>query len=283
LRETTEWFLKKNKTIIIIGGTQDLTVPAFEALTETRKKVNLTVCDAMLDFDINEIDYNSRAWLNQITVGHKKNLEDLTIMGIQNYLITESLENKIKKDFYEIIRLSEIRGDELKRTEVPLRDSDILSFDMRSISGNFTFAENIVSPHGIAPYEACKICHYAGLSPKLSIFGVFETIINDKFTFLNYSALSAQMIWHFIEGIIGRFPDFPEENADIYKTYMVILDAVGKEIRFYNNNTNDRWWMEVPSDKGVNKIISCDHEEYLKAMDNEIPDKWWRVLMKNRE
>jgi hypothetical protein len=204
-------------------------------------------------------------------------------MGIQNYLVTEQLENKIKKEYFDIIRLSEIRGDCLKNAEVPLRDADIFSFDIRSIAGKNTFAENIVSPHGIEPHEACKICNYAGLSDKLTVFGLFETTINDKQENLINVTLAAQMIWHFIEGVMGRFSDFPAQEASIYKNYIVFLDTVGKEIMFYNNDMNGRWWMEVPVDEGENKIFSCNHDEYLKAMDNELPDKWWRLFMKSRK
>ena len=283
LKETAKWFLNKNKILIILGGTQELTVPVFEYLASIKNKVNLTVCDAMIDLDFSRKDFSSRAWLQIITENYKKSLEDLTIMGVQNYLITEQLENYINKEYHDIIRLSDIRGANMNKSEVPLRDSDIISLDFRTIVGKNTFSENIVSPHGIEPYEACKLCHYAGLSEKLSVMGLFETTIDNKTENAPNAALAAQMLWHFMDGVAGRNYDFPSENSIIYKNYMVFLESVGKEIRFHNNSANGRWWMEVPADEGENKIFSCNHEEYLIAMDNELPDKWWRLFMKNRK
>ena len=280
LQEVSDWFLKKNKKIIVLGGTQDLTIPLYKALTNVKNRVIVTACDAMIDLDIEGDDFSSRAWINKLFSEKKESLSDLTLLGIQNYLVSERLENIINERFYDIMRLSEIRGDGIKNAEIPLRDSDLFSFDFRSIKEKHSFAGNIASSHGLEPYEACKLCHYAGMSSKLSILGLFEATMNENEESLSNAALSAQMIWHFIDGISERFSDFPSYENNRYKRYVVFLDAADIEIQFYNNETNGRWWFEIPSVKVENKIFSCDHNDYLKAMGNEIPDKLWRLFMR---
>lgn len=278
LQEIAEWFLKKNKTIIVIGGSHDLTVPLFDALETVKNKISITVCDAMIDLDIEGKNFSSRAWLNKLNRSKKDSLEDLTLTGIQNYLISENLENKIRDRYFDIIRLSELRGNGIKKSEIPLRDSDLFSFDFRAIKGKYSFSQDITSPHGLEPYEACKMCHYAGLSCKLSVLGLFETS-DDNPENQNNSVLAAQMIWHFIEGLSGRYYDIPSQEDSRYKKFVVFLEIFGKDVQFYNNQLNGRWWFEVPTEQGDKKIFSCDHEDYLKAMENELPDKFWRLYM----
>jgi len=280
LQEVAEFFLKSGKTLIVLGGTQDLTIPLYNALETVKKNVIVTVCDSMIDFDISGKDFSSRAWINSFT-GNNKPPDDLTIMGIQNYLVSESLENEIKNNFFEILRLSEIRGNNLKKAEVPLRDSDLFSFDQRAVVGKFAFGEKIASPHGLEPYEACKICQYAGLSDKLSVMGIFEVTSETKLYGFNNEALAAQMVWHFMEGVSERYADCPSTENLNYKNYSAFLETSRKEIQFFNNETNGRWWMETPSQDGKNKIVSCNYEDYVKALENEFPEKWWRLFMKN--
>ncbi|MCL2072752.1 MAG: PorP/SprF family type IX secretion system membrane protein [Marinilabiliaceae bacterium] len=282
LKEVTERFLKKNNTLIIVGGTQDLTVPAYEALSNIRKSIIISVIDAMIDIDVTGKDFSSRAWVNKILDhNNKESLEDLIFLGTHSYLLSESIVKAIKSNYYDIQLLSEIRGIDLNKTEVSIRDSDIFSFDFRSIIGKDAFAPNIASPHGIEPYEACKLCRYAGLSDNLSIIGIFEVTAETGKNKYNNPALAAHMIWHFIDGMRGRSADFPDPEHKRYKNYIVYLDAAEKEIRFYNNEANGRWWMEVPSENNNKKIFSCTQDEYLKAKNNEFPDKWWRLFMKN--
>ena len=281
LKEVTERFLRKNNTVIVIGGTQDLTVPLYEALAKVRKKTVVSVCDAMIDLDISGNDFTSRAWVQKlIEHNNKESLEDLIFLGPHSYLLSESIVKKIKSNYFEIQLLSEIRGNDLNKTEVVLRDSDLFSFDFRAIIGKDAYAPNTPSPHGIEPWEACKLCRYAGLSDKTSVIGIFEVTPETGKLKSTNPALAAQMIWHFIDGAMGRCADFPDPEHKRYKNYIVYLDAAEKDIRFYNNETNGRWWMEVPCGENK-KIFSCNSEEYLKAKNNEFPDKWWRLYLKN--
>ncbi|MDZ7847857.1 MAG: hypothetical protein U5L96_14460 [Owenweeksia sp.] len=56
--------------------------------------------------------------------------------------------------------------------------------------------------------EACAICRYAGLSDKVSSFGIYEN--NPDLDHNGQSShLLAQMIWYFIEGYVNRKGDYP--------------------------------------------------------------------------
>lgn len=278
LKEVTAWFLEKNMVVVIIGGTQDMTFPVFSTLTKFINNVNLVVGDAMLDLDIHNQDFSSRSWINKII--EEDNLNDLTVLGIQNYLVSQAQENYLLGKHFDLIRLGDIRGPGVSKTEAPLRDSNLVSIDLRMVKGQYQFNEKVLSPHGIEHHDACKISRYAGLSDQLKVFGLFEVASGDSFGMQNI-ALASQLIWHFIDGFLGRYRDFPTRNLDEYKYYVVHLEEFGDGLKFFQNQINGRWWMEVPSAEG-NRVVSCNYDDYRKALRNEIPDKWWRFFRKHR-
>jgi len=49
---------------------------------------------------------------------------------------------------------------------------------------------------------------------------------------------------------------------------------------FYREPDSDRWWFEVQSVSGEVLEIACSVEEYNKAAQNEIPERWLRFLQK---
>jgi hypothetical protein len=44
----------------------------------------------------------------------------------------------------------------------------------------------------------------------------------------------------------------------------------------------ERWWMEVPSisNEKESLMISCTPEDYTKATEQEIPDRWWKTYQR---
>jgi len=93
--------------------------------------------------------------------------------------------------------------------------------------------------------------------------------------------LGSQMVWHFLDGYLGRYKDFPVRNLDEYKYYVVHLEEFEEGLRFYQNPSNGRWWMEVPSEPET-IVVACEYDDYQKALRNEIPEKWWRFFLKSR-
>jgi formiminoglutamase len=281
LREVVAFFLNHKSTIVILGGTQDITLPAFQALAGSMSGINLAVGDAMLDVDVNSDDFSSRSWLSHLIGTKNPLLNDVTVFGQQSYLVSEGQEQFMRSRFYDIVRLGDIRGDDLERTEVIMRDAHMVSLDFRMISGQPQFDENVMSPHGLENQEACRICRYAGISDKVKVFGLFEVAVSDNQTGEN-TLLAAQMIWHFLEGVAGRYLDYPVRELNSYKQYIIPADGVDEGLKFYRNPVNDRWWMEVPS-RDEATVMACSRDDYRKALRKELPEKWWRFFLKHSQ
>jgi hypothetical protein len=66
----------------------------------------------------------------------------------------------------------------------------------------------------------------------------------------------------------------------------VELENGNHSIVFYKSHKSDRWWMEVPypPQKGSkyerHHLVPCDKEDYDRAMQNEMPDLWWKTYQK---
>jgi hypothetical protein len=135
-------------------------------------------------------------------------------------------------------------------------------------------------PNGLLSNEICQLAWYAGLSDRLKGFGLFEVNPDNDNDLSAGVALSAQTVWHFIDGVSMRYNDYPVKDIESYNIYIVHLDDYGMDIRFFNNAVNGRWWVEVPGDD-EKSIISCNEDDYKKSVTNEIPEKWIFSLKKS--
>ena len=123
---------------------------------------------------------------------------------------------------------------------------------------------------------------YAGLSDCLSILGIFEVNpdydINDQ-----TSHLAAQVLWYFIDGFANKKTEKPRDNAREFREYIVHLNEIDQDLVFYKSIQTNRWWIKTPvleKKYGYPEFISCSYEDYQKASNQEIPDRWWKAYQK---
>ncbi|MDR1698447.1 MAG: hypothetical protein LBR75_01300, partial [Prevotellaceae bacterium] len=94
-------------------------------------------------------------------------------------------------------------------------------------------------------------------------------------------ATAAQMIWHFIEGVSKRVGDFPVRDINAYAKYIVQQRGEKNiEFVFYNNQSNERWWLEVPAAGEQTRIVACTFDDYNITKSGGIPERWLRFYLK---
>ena len=129
--------------------------------------------------------------------------------------------------------------------------------------------------------EACQISKYGGMSDRLTCFALFglkpETDQNQQTI-----KLCAQIAWYFINGFSLRKQDYPKTTIKHYKKFIVELSQIKQTLVFYKSPKSDRWWLEVPSESGNNSgvIVACSYEDYQKACNQEVPDRWLKAYQK---
>lgn len=276
LRDVCSYLIEQGKTIIILGGSQDLTFGL--AKTFEDNPFNLVNIDPKFDLKKGIKTINSETYLNFI-FEKQPNLYDHTILGYQNYF-TDGLElDSLYETGTETKRLGEIRYD-MASIEPYLRNADILSFDINSVRQLEAPGQYFRSPNGLYAEEACQIGHYAGMADHLKIASFFN--LNPKLDHDDLSSkLMAQIIWHFLEGFYFKNVETPNNKPDEFNEFLIEIDDIDLPLIFYQSMKTGRWWMKITDEEGTQEIIiPCTEEDYRIASQNEIPDRWWRNIRK---
>lgn len=278
LKEVVYHLLCNNVIVVLMGGTQELTLPTFQAFEKLQEKINLSVFDSRIDSHKDALKANSDSYLFELLL-KKQQLFKFVHAGHQAYLTDKHSLELINKLFHEAIRLGEVRSD-LKITEPFLRDSDLVSIDIGCIRQSDAPGHFRPTPNGFYAEEACQISRYAGLGDQVRTFGIFET--NPKLDINRLtSALAAQMIWHFIDGVENRFTEKPNSEDSNFKTFIVGHDDLDHDMVFFKSMVTERWWLEIPNSKGdVPVKISCSQDDYQAACNHEVPNIWWKNFQK---
>ncbi|MBK5286250.1 MAG: arginase family protein, partial [Bacteroidia bacterium] len=180
-------------------------------------------------------------------------------------------------------RLGEVQSS-IEETEPIVRNADILSVDISAVRQSDAPANANATPNGFYGEEMCRIVRYAGMSDKLFTVGFYELnpILDSN---QQTSHLTAQMLWYFVDGFYSRKKDYPWKNKNDFLQYKIVVENSNHEIIFYKSTRSERWWMEVPfADSKIkyqrHHIVPCSYNDYLKASNQEIPERWWRAFQK---
>ena len=267
---------------LIIGGSQDLTYGNFLAYKKINSQVNIVSIDSRFDIGYLTDDFDASSYLSRIILQSSENLFNYTNIGYQAYYINVEETNLMTKLNFDSYRLGMVRAN-IKESEPVLRDADIVSIDISAVKQAEAPAFNNPSANGFYGEEICQLSRYAGLSDRLTSFGLYN--VNPKFDVNDQTVnLCAQIIWYFIDGVTNRQKDYPQINLKNYTKFIVNFDDQEQNIVFYRNANNNRWWMEVPSydKKEPIKIIACSHEDYKLACKQKLPERWLRNVQKLR-
>ena len=220
--------LKQANTVpIIIGGSQDLTIPLYESFLKFDNLVNIVSVDNRFDFTQGENLISSRSYMNDIITKSPSRLKNFTNLGYQTYLIAQEELDLMDKLFFDSFRLGDILND-LKITEPVFREADIVSFDMKVLNSltDGTLLKGM--PNGLDSRAICTLSRYAGISDKLSVVGFFDLPDNPFFL-----KLFSEVLWYFIEGFHCRFDEYPIVTNQGFKKYIVSMSD--REIVFYRS------------------------------------------------
>ncbi len=276
--------VKNNITPIVIGGSQDLTLGMYDAYASLEQFVNLSTIDHKLDVGNSENKISYDAWLSQLLLKKPCYLFNYSNIGAQKHYIAPKTIDLFNDLYFDIARLGELKANP-QVSEPIMRNTDILSFDLRSIISTAWNTPYFDNPNGIDPYTACTIMRYAGISDKLSSVGLFNQELTNT-TNQSGASMIAQLIWYFNEGYAQRKGDFPIGSKKKYKKYRVFLEELNEEIVFCKSDKSGRWWMEVPYPSRNNskfmrhQLVPCSYKVYQEAMEGDIPDLWWKTYQK---
>ncbi|MDG1517364.1 MAG: formimidoylglutamase [Flavobacteriales bacterium] len=276
--------VKKEVIPVIIGGSHDLTYANYQAYENLEQVVNLVNIDRSIDLGLIEEEITEENFINHIIMHQPNYLFNFSSVGYQSYFVNKDIEAIVERMHFDAYRLGSVRAD-IEEMEPIVRNADILSFDVNAIKGSDFSGYAKPNPNGFLSDEICRISRYAGLSDKLSSFGLYNyNPVHDSTG--NGAMLLAQMIWYFVEGFKERKGDYPVASKSKYKKYHVAMETEEHELIFYKSDFSGRWWMEVPFPSDLkskfirHQMVPCSYADYELALSGEVPDRWFQTFEK---
>jgi arginase family enzyme len=279
LKEVIAELVKKNIIPVIVGGGQDLTYANYRAYDSLEQMVNLVSVDSKFDLGTLEDPLNSNSYLSKIVMEEPANLFNYSNIGYQTFFNSQEEIDLLQSLSFDTYRLGEAKSLEI--VEPIMRDADIVSIDIGSVRKSEAPGNENATPNGFYGDDICAISRYAGISDKVTSFGVYE--FNNRFDNNGQTAhLIAQMIWYFMEGFSYRAKDYPFCTKEKYIKYIVPQND--EEMNFYKSHKSGRWWLEIHTltDNKYKRhaLIPCTYQDYLDATNQVIPERWFKALKK---
>ena len=272
---------EKNIIPIIIGGSHDLLYANYRAYDSFKSTVNIVNIDSNFDIGDSAKPINNLSYLGKIILDEPHNLFNYSNLGYQTYHNSQEEIDLMENLYFESYRLGEVCSN-IRLSEPVMRDADIVSIDLKSVRASELSSRQKFSPNGFDGKEICSLSRYAGISNKVSSFGIYEykSSNEDEIT----EMLISQIIWYFIEGVNCRVQDSDFQNDEDYNKFTVIVDEY--ELVFYQNKITSRWWIEIIGDGSNNKLkqntlLPCTLDDYEVAKNGMIPERWFKAIKKN--
>lgn len=259
--------IKAGKTVIILGGSHDITLAQYYVYKHLGKMVEATVIDATIDLR-SESSLRSENFLMEMLTGEPNHCKHYNHIGFQSYFVHPRMLETMDKLRFDCYRVGMAR-EQLEEMEPVIRNSGMLSIDLSALKHSDVPGSSI-SPNGFTGEDACVLTRYAGMSPALSSLGIYG-YREDKDVDNLTAKQVAQMIWYFIDGKSRSKQEAlmsEKHNFNEYHTAFTEIETV-----FFQSKKTGRWWMQLP-DK---KLIACSYKDYLMASNNEIPERWLRA------
>jgi formiminoglutamase len=256
-----------NKTVILFGGSHDITLAQYFACKDLNQIIEAAVVDATIDLK-SENFIRSENFLMEMLTSEPNFIQHYNHIGFQSYLVNPRILQTMDKLRFDCYRVG-IAKENMEEMEPVIRNTNLLSFDISAIKNSDAPANNC-SPNGFTGEEACMLTRYAGMSAALNTFGIYGYNYENDVNELTAKQI-AQMIWYFIDGKSRSKQETKFEDRHNFNEYNIAFAEV--DTVFLQSKKTGRWWMQLP-DK---KTIPCSYKDYLDASNNEIPERWLRA------
>jgi len=283
VKEVGQILIDHNVLPIIIGGSHDIDYGQYQAYEGLEKLISVLNVDAFLDMEDTENGPMANRHIQNILLHEPNYLFNYSHLAYQSYLINPDSINVLEKLYFDAYRIGLLRSN-ITEMEPVIRNADMLSFDITAIKSSDAPGNVNAQPFGLTGEEACQLCWYAGLNEKLSSTGFYEynPELDDKDK--KTASIIATMVWYFIEGFYHRKNEQNFKTND-YLQYLVSMPGDPNTLTFYKSKLSEKWWMEIPSQKGTSKferncIVPCSYSDYQSASEGEVPERYLTTFSK---
>lgn len=257
----------QGKTVVILGGSHDLTLGQYQAYAQKRRLIEACCIDSMIDLNVDSPFANENFLMDMLT-GEPNYIRHYNHIGFQSYFVHPRMLETMDKLRFDCYRVGHVK-ESIEEMEPVIRNSDLLSFDISAIASAYAPA-NKITPNGFNGEEACILMRYAGMSPAVSSIGIYgyqpQHDVNEQ-----TAKQISHMLWYLVDGRSRGHRDAALDERESFTEYHTAFAEV--DTTFLQSRRTGRWWMQLP-DK---KFIACSYKDYMLASSNEIPERWLRA------
>lgn len=255
---------------IVISGNEDLARAQFLAYQEAKALVNMAVIDE---------SFRSDGVYAPLFKPRHPQMFHFGLVGYQVHQTPPEVVDFLTKSHFDQVRLGKSRAS-IEETEPVLRDADLLTFHLGALKSCEAPGVANPSPSGYYAEEACQLCRYAGMSDKLTSFGLYgfePDADRDGLT----AQTAAQMLWYLLEGLFNRKGDYPITTSGLTE-YVVDFRKLNHQLTFWKSAKSGRWWMQVPvptkRKHDRHRLVPCSYQDYQSACREELPERLMMAL-----
>lgn len=267
LKTVVSALIEENKTVIILGGSHDLTMGQYGAYAAHKQIIDATVVDAIIDLDMDS-PFTNDNFLMEMLTGEPNYVRHYNHIGFQSYLVHPRMLQTLDKLKFDFFRVGHVK-DDIEQIEPAIRSSQLFSFDINAIANAYAPA-NHLTPNGLNGEEACTLMQYAGMSSSVNTIGIYGYDAKKDRDELTAKQIS-HMLWYALDGVYKKKKEASLDDLDSFNEYQMIFSEV--ETSFLQSKKTGRWWMQLP-DK---QFIPCSYKDYQQASKDEIPERWFRA------
>jgi formiminoglutamase len=257
---------------MVLASKNELAGAQFLAYQEAKALVNLAVVDESFQLD--------GPYAPLLRPRHAQ-LFHFGMVGLQVHQSAPAAVEFLNKHHFDVVRLGKSRA-QLEETEPVLRDADLLAFHLSALKQSEAPGVETPTPSGFFTEEACQLCRYAGMSDKLTSFGIYG-FRPDADRERQTAQVAAQMLWYFLEGLFARKGDYPASTAGLTE-YVVDFRKQNYQLTFWKSVKSGRWWMQVPvatkRKHERHRLVPCSFQDYQSACREELPERLLLALQR---
>lgn len=245
--------------------------------------VNAVAVDACFDLGDENQPIRSDAYVNKMVLQQPNYLLNYANIGYQTYMNSPESLKLMDELFFETYRVGFMRQDIIE-VEPIVRNADMVSIDISAVRRPDAPGCPHSSSNGFYGEEICQVAKYAGVSDKLTSFGIYE--YDPTLDYGNQtSQLIAHIMWYFVEGFLNRCDDAQFKNKQDYRQYSIQVSGALDELVFYCSKKTGRWWVVVPlihkeKDRVQQYFLPCSKRDYELACEDVISQRWWKAYHK---
>jgi formiminoglutamase len=267
LKTVIHELINDGKTVIILGGSHDLTLPQYGAYIENGKAIEASCIDALIDLNIDS-PFRHENFLMEMLTSEPNYIRHYNHIAFQSFYVHPRMLETMDKLRFDCYRVGSVK-ETIEEMEPVIRNSSFVSFDISAIAHAYA-PSNTVSPNGLNGEEACVLMRFAGMSPNVNSIGIYGFDAGHDRDELTAKQI-AHMIWYIMDGRSRGRREVELNQRDSFNEYHIAFAEV--ETTFLQSKKTGRWWMQLPN----KNFIACSYKDYLLASSNEIPERWLRA------